>query len=91
MTYHESVTLGLVREIQVELREMRGEIKAAIESLDARLKVLEEERRRLDKGILKMREEDRQEQAAIGIDDEREVGSSPRVRGIRRSQTETRR
>ncbi|MGH8546490.1 MAG: hypothetical protein ACREX3_23320 [Gammaproteobacteria bacterium] len=65
MTYHESVTLGLVREIQVELREMRGEIKAAIESLDARLKVLDEERRRLDKGILEMREEDRQREGKL--------------------------
>lgn len=34
------------------------ELKRAVQSLDARLKVLEEERRTLHEGILQMREED---------------------------------
>lgn len=36
MTYHEHVTLGLVREIQSELREMRAEIKAIDATEDPR-------------------------------------------------------
>jgi hypothetical protein len=51
-------TLRGILEVLV-LREI-SERLAAIQPLDARLKVLEEEWRRLGEGILKMREEDRQ-------------------------------
>lgn len=55
MTEMENLVLEQLDAIRNELAELN--IKAAIESLDARLRVLEEERRTLNEGILKMREE----------------------------------
>lgn len=42
MSYHESVTLGLARDIQVDLREMRAETNAAFARIEIRLGVIEQ-------------------------------------------------